>query len=158
METKTELYLKPIDRENWRAVCKLKLAAEQENYVAPNWYSIIEALLDYTGVPTVRSVAIMAGDTVIGYALYGYFPEDPTGECWVGRLMIGLDHQRKGYGRIALRQIVADLQTMADCSAILLSINPENAGARALYESEGFVHEGRIEDDELVFVYRGRLD
>lgn len=151
--TTQPITLTPVDKKNWQAVCRLELAEDQRHYVAPNWYSIIEGHYEESGL--VRSVAILAGDTIVGYALYGYFSEDPPGECWLGRLMIAKEHQGKGYGRAAVTTILADMQSMAGCQSIQLGVEPENAVARKLYEQMGFVHEGRVEDGELVYVYKG---
>ena len=36
--------LREIVRDNWRDVARLKLHEGQEKFVAPNWYSMLEAL------------------------------------------------------------------------------------------------------------------
>ncbi|MFW5748139.1 MAG: GNAT family N-acetyltransferase [Chloroflexota bacterium] len=145
--------LQPIDKDNWRQAIKLKLTEDQKGFVAPNWYSIIECL--YEDSPYAYSMAIMADDVMVGYSLFGYFSDDPPGECWIGRLMIDSDHQGKGYGRAALMAILAHLKAANQCGQIFLSVEPENTIARALYESAGFVSTGRIEHDELVYEYTG---
>ena len=51
---------------NWRAVAALKLAADQEDLVADNLYSIAESQFDKTARPR----AICAGKRVVGFLMY----------------------------------------------------------------------------------------
>lgn len=145
--------LVPINHENWRKAVNLKVADHQDHWVAPNWYSIIEA--SFESGPYVNSMAIMDGPTMVGFTLFGRFSKDPAGEYWIDRLMIDTAYQRQGYGRAAMEAITQHIHAQPDVQAICISIVPDNQPARALYESLGFVHEGRIVEGELVFVYKG---
>lgn len=40
------IQLKEITKENYRACMNLKTTKEQEDFVAPNWYSMLEAIYD----------------------------------------------------------------------------------------------------------------
>lgn len=77
-----EVSLREVTKDNWRPICKLELDAGQEHFVAPNWYSIIEAIFE----PTAYSCALYAGEALIGYAMYAVDTE--TGEYWIVRLML----------------------------------------------------------------------
>lgn len=138
--------LREITADNWRAVARLKLAEGQDKFVAPNWYSMLEALHSNG---ELHSRAIYTDETLIGYTMFGIEPK--TQECWIVRLMTDKDQQRKGYGRQAMALIIDQLKQMYDCKAILISFEPENSIAQKLYESIGFQDTGRIEDEELVF-------
>jgi diamine N-acetyltransferase len=138
--------LREITEDNWRAVAKLKLAEGQEKFVAPNWYSMLEAIHSNG---ELHSRAFYEDDTLIGYTMFGIDPK--TQESWIVRLMTDKDQQGKGYGRQAMALIIDQLQQMYNCKEIFISFEPNNAVAQKLYESIGFHDTGRIEDEELVF-------
>ncbi|MFN8419581.1 MAG: GNAT family N-acetyltransferase [Anaerolineae bacterium] len=138
--------LREITEANWRQVARLKLAEGQEHFVAPNWYSMLEAL--HSG-GNLHSRAIYDDDRLIGYTMFGFDPK--TNESWIVRLMTDKDQQRKGYGRTAMSLIIDQLKQMYASKEILISFEPTNNVARALYEKIGFRDTGRIEDGELVF-------
>jgi len=147
----TALTLRDITKDNWQEAVKLKVAESQKNFVAPNWYSIIEVIFE----PDFESRGIYADDTMVGYVMYGIDSEKSELEYWIVRLMMGEAHQNKGYGRKALRIIVKEMKDRYDdCTAVFLSFEPENTIARDFYLSEGFVDIGRVEYGETVF----RLD
>jgi diamine N-acetyltransferase len=141
--------LRDITAENWRQVCKLQLDEPQNRYVAPNWYSILEANYGIEEATDTYSKAIYAGDDVVGYAMY--IGMEPERQGYIVRLMTGKDHQGKGYGRAAMQQIIEQLRQQVYCDKILISFVPGNDIAQKLYEQLGFVDTGRVEDGELVF-------
>ncbi len=136
--------LQEITKANWQQVIKLKLADEQKNWVAPNWYSILEA--HYEGG---FARAIYADDTLVGFTYFGH--DDDSGRWYIVRLMIGLEQQGKGYGRAALHEIINTMRQNPDCHEIYISFEPDNDVARHLYASIGFEDTGTIEDGEVVF-------
>jgi diamine N-acetyltransferase len=138
--------LREISRDNWRTVARLKLNDGQENFVAPNWYSILETLFSDG---ELHSRAIYLDDTPVGYVMYGRDPE--TQKCWIVRLMTDKEQQGKGYGRSAMALIIDQMKQTYACKEIFISFVPTNSVARKLYESIGFQDTGRIEDEEAVF-------
>lgn len=138
--------LREITSDNWRAAINLKLHDGQEKFVAPNWYSMLEAIYSNG---ELHSRVIYHDDTMIGYVMYGHEPQ--TGEAWIVRLMTDKDAQGKGYGRTAMGLIIDQVKQTYNCKEIFISVVPENITARKLYESLGFQDTGRVEDDELVF-------
>jgi diamine N-acetyltransferase len=138
--------LREITPENWRQVARLKLGEGQDKFVAPNWYSMLEAIHSNG---ELHSRAIYTDDTLIGYTMYGIEPK--TNECWIVRLMTDFDQQKKGYGRQAMALIIDQIQKTYNCKEIFISFEPHNAVAQKLYESIGFQDTSRVEDDELVF-------
>lgn len=141
--TKT-ITLQEITKDNWRQACKLKLKDGQEHFVAPNWYSIIEGILDGF---TTR--AIYEGETMVGFLMYGYDADE--NQYWIIRLMVDREHQGKGYGRAAMHAAMDALKVLPGCDAIHISFEPENVVARKLYASLGFEDTGRIEHGETVY-------
>jgi diamine N-acetyltransferase len=139
-----DLSLRPITRENFLAILHLHVAAGQEHFVATNERSIAQAYVEPTFVP----LAIYDGDIPIGFVMHGH--DEQTGIDWIIRFMIAAEHQRKGYGRAALRMIIEHLAARSGCTEIRLSYEPENVGAAALYAGQGFEETGEIEEGEVV--------
>lgn len=142
--------LRSITKDNWRDAYRLTrtLTDEQQNFVAPNAYSILQTLYDDDGEWHMRG--IYEGDTMVGFSMFGYLFESK--QYWINRLMMGGEHQRKGYGRAGMLAIIEALKAMPNCNRIFISFEPDNAAARALYASLGFEDTGKIEDGEAVFV------
>lgn len=68
--------------------------------------------------------------------------------------MVDQRYQGVGYGREAMRLLIERIRGLADEEhmRIFISFEPENSIARALYESLGFVPDGRILYGEVVYV------
>ncbi|MCA9878509.1 MAG: GNAT family N-acetyltransferase [Thermomicrobiales bacterium] len=141
--------LRPLTRDNiWQVVEDLTLHPGQEAFVAPNIDSIANAAVEPTFVP----LAIYANDALVGFAMYGQHPR--TSAWWVIRLMIDREHQGKGYGRAAMKAVIAMMVERVGCDEIVTSFNPENTVAAHLYASLGFQPTGEIEDNEPLQLLR----
>lgn len=136
--------LRPITKENWQQAIRLKVKEGQDKFVAPSWYSILQAHFEDH---TVR--AIYAGETLVGMTMYNYMPAEKAG--YISRLLIDREHQRKGYGAAAMELILADLQLLPACEYVYISFVPENESAQTLYAKLGFEDTGTVEDGEIVF-------
>jgi diamine N-acetyltransferase len=136
--------LRPVTRDNFRTVIRLKLTEVQKEFVAPNVYSIAQSKVEPECVP----LAIYKDDAPIGFAMYALDSEDSN--YWIYRLMIDVNHQGQGYGRAAVKALVEMLHQLPDCTKILISAVPANEAALNLYRSEGFVETGQLIDDEIV--------
>lgn len=143
-----QLRLEPITSENWRKVIKLNVDESQRGFVAPNYYSIIEAMFE---PDNLFARAAYDGEDLIGFVMYGFDAEAKPPRYWIVRLMVDSNHQRKGYGRAIMQQTIDILRQKPDCDAIYISFVPENESARALYTSLGFEDTGTIEDGEVVY-------
>ena len=157
--------LRKIDHDNFNAVLKLKLDPAQENWVAPNIYSLAEAYVDHMNndKPPMPFV-IYNADEVIGFAMMEYndIEGDDDEPLWVRfkdkaiynffRFMIDIKHQGKGYGREAFAKVLEYLKTQpqGEADAISISYMPENNVARKIYADLGFVETGDIVDGEVV--------
>ena len=140
--------LREITMENFHDCIHLELEDVQKNYVASNMYSLAEAKADGVSVP----LAIYDGDTMVGFIMYDYNEGEQVG--YISRLMVDRRHQRKGYGRYAMNQVIDRLRAYKDRKYIQTSYAPENAVAGKLYESLGFVKTGEISDGEVVCVLK----
>jgi diamine N-acetyltransferase len=133
-----------VTAENWRDVADLEVTAEQQAFVAP--VSRYLCLCNYGGL--WRPLAILAGEQTVGFVMWAVDPDDGSG--WIGGLVIGREHQRRGYGRAAVLALLERLRREQGCPTAALSYAADNAAARGLYASVGFSETGEREDDELV--------
>lgn len=146
--------LRDVTKANWQACVGLRLAPEQEHFVASNAYSLAESKFMPTFVP--QAIYAPAGpddaEIVVGFAMYGYYPDGapPLGlRYWIFRLMIASEYQGHGYGTAAMREILARLEADRACNDVLIGYEPDNVVARALYARLGFEEQGMTPWGEL---------
>ena len=139
-----EVTLKDVDKTNWDECCNLKLSTKQGGLVAPHMYTMAESEAEPAFVP----LAIYANGTVVGFAMYGLDPDD--GKYWIYRLMIDLDSQGKGYGKAALKELIARLSKLPDCDEIFAGYKPWNNVAGALFGELGFERTGEMLSGEFI--------
>ncbi|GAA1585003.1 hypothetical protein GCM10009789_43340 [Kribbella sancticallisti] len=79
--------------------------------------------------------------------MWGVDPAD--GSFWIGGLLIDRRHQRRGYGRAVVAELLE--RAVSDGHrAAALSYDPGNTVARSFYASMGFVETGELDDGETV--------
>ncbi len=139
--------LREITRDNWRACVRLKVADDQQKYVASNAVSLAQSKYEPECVP----LAAYGGETMVAFVMYR--PEDyGLAKLWfIDRLMVGQEHQGKGYGRATMEALIGRLKSAPGYEAILISFVPGNEAAQKLYGSLGFEDTGEIEDGEIVY-------
>ncbi len=144
------LSLVEIDRHNYLSILDLSVSEEQRSFVASNTYSLAQAFVQPECVP----LALYAENKPVGFAMYCIDESDR--EYWIYRLMIDQRHQGRGYGRAAMLLLIDRIRSEMDEQRhrIFISFEPENVVAKSLYESLGFVPDGRVEYGEIVY----RLD
>ncbi len=135
------ILLREVTEKNFKECVDLKTAEDQQWFVAANVRSIAESKV----MPYLIPAAIYNGDTMVGFALYGRDPQ--TGRYYVVRLMIDAAHQRRGYGRQAMRELIRLIGELPECSEIYLSYVPANLAAEQLYLGLGFEKTGEIDED-----------
>ena len=139
--------LKEINRENWRDIVDLKVHDEQLNFVASNAFSLAQAKYETECMP----LAIYLDDKPVGFIMY-VKPCIDHDDYWIYRLMIDKQYQGKGYGKNALQQVINIVKEDINYNKLFLSFEPENHGAKAMYENMGFKPTGDIIYGELVYV------
>jgi diamine N-acetyltransferase len=138
--------LEPVNRANFNVCITLKVAPDQEDFVASNLYSIAQSAIEPTWVP----LAIVHDETVVGFAMYGHDVE--TGQWWIIRMMIGAEHQGKGYGHAAMNALVARIVALHGADEIRLGCVLGNDRAKRLYERHGFRDTGEVDDGEAIML------
>lgn len=138
----TELSIRPVDRQLFRQVVALQVAANQRGFIEPNAQSLAEAW--YEPEYAWHPLALMQGEVVVGFAMVGAYH---GGEhyLWLDRFMIGEAFQHQGLGRQFLDLLIARIRRRWNNPIIVLSYEEENHFAAEFYARHGFKSEGRID-------------
>lgn len=144
MSTEVDVQLVPVTAVNRDAVLALVLGSDQKDFLASNAESLKEAKRDRDARPR----AVVAAGHVVGFLMYDA-PEDED-EAIIYRFMIDRSAQGKGYGRGALRAVLAEIGALRHVRSVVVCYMPENVGARRLYGAAGFIDEGLDEDGEMI--------
>ena len=139
--------LEPVTEDNLKAVFELQLAPGQEAFVAPNPWSLAQALVE-SAIAWPR--AIVAGEAVVGFLMLEIDPDEEDGRpFWLWRLMLAADRQRRGYGTAALRLAIEEVRARGG-SELFTSWVPGEGSPGPFYERLGFVPTGELDEDEIV--------
>ena len=141
-----ELIFKETDKENWEECVDLKVSKEQEDFVAPNWYSILEAKFGEELYP----LCISDGEVMVGFLMHCL--DRDTNRREMCRLMIDHKFQAKGYGKKSISKLLDLIREKYGKIKFYTSTEPNNIVAQKLYESLGFSKTGEIMWDEEVMV------
>lgn len=154
------LRLEKVSGKNVWDILELRVDKEQENFVASNDVSIIEAYIAITGNGYAFPFGIYENDTLIGFLMIGFDTDDywvdappvAKGNYNLWRLMIDRKYQNKGYGKEALKLALEFIKTFPCGTAeyCWLSYEPENEAAHRLYHPFGFVVTGEMDGEELI--------
>lgn len=146
--------LKPIGSDNAAACLSLRVTPAQSRYIAANENSLRTAA---ENPDVARPFAVCIDGRVVGFAMFAFDTgnEDPADRYWLWRFMIGAEHQGKGYGTAALKEIIRYFRKQG-ADQITLSTKPGNAAALALYHKFGFRENGQMNGEEAVLKLRLR--
>src|SRR5688572_28049356 len=109
--------LRPLTAENWRECSELEVAKDQNEFVAPNLYSIAESHCE----PTCVTMAIYADEVIVGFLMYD------APENYLVRFMVDARYQGNGYGRAALALLLEQFEREGTHPTSSLSYIPGNA-------------------------------
>lgn len=146
----TTVTLREVTGETVHTICRLKVTPEQEQFVAPNAFSIAEAHF----APDAWFRAIYADETPVGFVMLSLRPDAPEHPYYIWRYMIDARYQGQGYGAAAMRQVIDFVRTQPDAKVLYLSYVREPGGPREFYRRCGFEDTGEIHDGEYIM----RLD
>ena len=144
-EKETIVTLREVTKETVRALCNLKVAPPQEQFVDANAMSIAQVYFDPAAV-WMRG--IYAGETPVGFMMVLDDLGNQDRHLW--RFMLDARFQGYGYGRQALALLIDHFKTHPDVSALLTSCLPGEEGPCPFYEKMGFVYTGEVDEGELV--------
>ena len=153
-----------VNGKNVWDVIKLHVSESQEEYVASNTISIIDAYVASISNGHAFPFAIYDNETLVGFLMVGFDvddawenpPEIAHGNYNFWRLMIDERYQKHGIGRQAIQQALDFIKSMpCGCADYCwLSYEPENDIARKLYASFGFVETGDKDEGEIIAVLK----
>jgi diamine N-acetyltransferase len=153
-----------VDADNIWKIIKLSVKKEQEDFVATNTESVLEAYTmmesDYKTYP----LGIYEGGKLVGFIMFGYgiseeeeeAPKISNHNYSIWRLMIDEKYQGQGLGKKAVETAITYFKTWPYGKAeyCWLSYEPENELARNLYHSLGFEESGEMCEDEIIAVLK----
>lgn len=142
----------PITPENARWVERVYAGDVEKFWLYTNdwWYALSQ---QNKGI-ACELISVEGLPEPVSFIAYGMFYEDAeltqrrAGWYEIIHLVIHQPYQRRGYGVQATRLAIERLRAQPDCQAIVIAHNPENLGARRLYERLGFVEIGQNYDGD----------
>ena len=143
--------LRNITAENCDECFALQVRDDQRTFVAPNVRSLAEAWVFHA---VARPFAIYNDDTMVGFVMLDLNPyqKGNSEQCFLWRFMIDEKYQGKGYGKAALREVISYVKTTLHPKTLETSVVPGNVGAEKLYNSFGFVANGKYDGGEKILV------
>lgn len=143
--------LREVTRDDVRPLVRLRVAPDQDDFVAPNEYSLAQVHYETGATPYV----IWNGEDRVGFCQvidmrkHAFCePEDDPNALFLWRFMVASEFQRKGFGKAALKVLIQMAEATGH-EAVETSAVMENAAAIGFYEGLGFVKTGRIVDGEV---------
>lgn len=143
--------LRSIDMGNFKKCIGLEVDKSQEAFVASNVYSLAQAKAN----PRLHPFAIYDGgvfrldltpdDEPVGFVMYQIW--DEVG--FIMRLMIDRRHQRQGYGRATMLEVIRRLRLHPDVRYVSTSVHKDNHEAERFYRSLGFIDDPKKDPVEV---------
>ncbi len=149
--------VRPVSKDNWQELVKLKVREDQNHFVASNVYSIAESQFGYDdpgdGHWDMYPFGIYADNGApVGFLMYGYNFSAPRMQAFISRLMVDENQQGKGYGRFGMTWMLERFRADERIKDVGISYEPDNEVGRKLYASLGFVETGEMVDEEVLAV------
>jgi len=150
--TADSVTLRELSSANRDEVLALRVAPEQSRFVG----SVAGALKDAEDYPEANAWyrAIYDGEKPVGFVMLSWdvtpVPGKIIGPWFLWKLLVDERHQRRGYGRAALR-LVVELIRNAGAAELLTSYTTGEGEPWPFYERVGFVPTGeRDEAGEII--------
>lgn len=146
------IIIKQIDNNNRDELLQLKIAPSQDGFVE----TVQECLSEAQQKLCWRPVAIYDDETLIGFAMYGFFWQYlPLGRVWLDRILIDQRYQGKGLGTLAIKTLIEQIRHEYWHKKIYLSVVDKNKVAIKLYQKLGFQFTGELDiNKEKVMVLK----
>ena len=149
------LRLEKVTSDNWRKAVFLTTDPNREfpldeRWILSNAYSLLQCIYDEEWDCRI----LMDGDQAVGFVFYGHLPEEAR--YMLCRYMIDVKYQGQGYGKAFLPLVVDQIRSQFHCADIHTSVDDDNSCAIHLYTSYGFERTEEMDDEERVYVLRGK--
>ena len=131
--------LREITSKNLKSIIDLNVKEDQKDYVALNSVSIAQG--HYSKSAWFKG--IFNDDRPVGFVMLDLIEEE--NKCFLWRFMIDREYQGKGFGKIALTQVIDFVRSLNLYTYIATSYVPAENGAGGFYKNFGF-----IESEEII--------
>lgn len=160
-----------VTADNIEEIMALDIRENQKCFMeTTNLTSFADAYtLNEEGIPATP-LAVYVDEVVVGFIMYIYDTLDHESfekesfyqkkSYFIWHMMIGKDYQGKGYGKLAFKKMLVDIETMPNGEAEYISLcyHIDNKIAKALYASFDFVDTGIITDQSMLAIKRLERD
>ena len=130
--------LKEITSKNLKSIIDLNVKDDQKDYVASNSVSIAQG--HYSKSAWFKG--IFYDDRPVGFVMLDLIEEE--NKCFLWRFMIDCKYQGKGFGKIALTQVIDFVRSLNLYTYIATSYVPAENGAGGFYKNFGFIESEEI--------------
>jgi diamine N-acetyltransferase len=141
---KTGITLREITQKTLWPILNLEVDESQLSFVAPNAHSIAEA--HFSDHAWFRGIYL--GELAVGFVMLYIDREEPRYFLW--RLMVDKDHQRMGYGRQAMEQVIDHVRSLPGAACLETSYTPGVGNPSPFYYKLGFKETGEVLEGENV--------
>lgn len=148
--TSAQIRFVEITDANRDDVIAVRVHPAQQQFVASVEKSFLDAEKYADANPWFR--AVYAGDEPVGFVMLSWNVTPAPGVLgpyFLWRLLVGAEHQGRGYGTAILDEVVALLRAEG-AAELLTSYVPGEGSPGPFYLGYGFVPTGEIEEDEIV--------
>ena len=130
--------LKEITSKNLKSIIDLNVKDDQKDYVASNSVSIAQG--HYSNSAWFKG--IFNDNRPVGFVMLDLIEEEY--KCFLWRFMIDHKYQGKGFGKIALTQVIDFVRSLNLYTYIATSYVPAENGAGGFYKNFGFIDSEEI--------------
>ncbi|OUV03158.1 MAG: hypothetical protein CBC40_06120 [bacterium TMED80] len=130
--------LREITSKNLKSIIDLNVKEDQKDYVALNSVSIAQG--HYSKSAWFKG--IFYDDRPVGFVMLDLIEEE--NKCFLWRFMIDREYQGKGFGKIALTQVIDFVRSLNLYTYIATSYVPAENGAGGFYKNFGFIESEEI--------------
>ena len=130
--------LRDITEKNLKSIIDLNVTKHQKDQVAPNSVSIAQS--HYSKSAWFKG--IFYDDIAVGFVMLDLIKEE--NKCFLWRFMIDKKYQGKGFGKIALTQVIDFVRSLNLYTYIATSYVPAENGAGGFYKNFGFIESEEI--------------
>lgn len=146
-----DLRIVPVTKEIRKEAEQLAVAEGQEHFIE----TVAECMREADGTADWEPVCMYDGDTMIGFAMYGYMRTEKQPRVWFDRLLIDAHYQSRGYGRQTVDAMLVRIRQEFPGKDIFISAYEDNHAAISLYQSFGFRMNGELDiNGERIMVLR----
>ncbi len=121
-----------------KSIIDLNVKEDQKDYVASNSVSIAQG--HYSKSAWFKG--IFYDDRPVGFVMLDLIEEE--NKCFLWRFMIDREYQGKGFGKIALTQVIDFVRSLNLYTYIATSYVPAENGAGGFYKNFGFIESEEI--------------